>query len=151
MNNDQIFLTSGKIFTEIYSQELVPWREDLVFSSLFSITSWAKINPIRTSYFYYSHSFLDIFIFHNHQTSKPFCVLNWHATNFQTKALEYFNYPNFLLVWFPFSYLSFNYDPQKQSDIKTCTNSHCDICGNFVYNLKQTKIPKKIHNHNVLW
>lgn len=110
-----------------------------------------KFSHLSEIFDHYSHSFLDIFIFHNHQTSKPFCVLNWHATNFQTKALEYFNYPNFLLVWFPFSYLSFNYDPQKQSDIKTCTNSHCDICGNFVYNLKQTKIPKKIHNHNVLW
>ena len=53
VNNFQIFLISGKIVIEIYSQELVPWREDLVFASLFSITSWAKISPIRISYFYY--------------------------------------------------------------------------------------------------
>lgn len=89
------------------------------------------------------------FIFHG-QTWKPLCVLNRYATNFQTKALEYFNYTNFLLVWFPFSYLCFNCDPQKQPGIETYTNSHCDICGNFAYNLKQTKIPKKFLNHNIL-
>ena len=45
----------------------------------------------------------------------------------------------------------FYYYPQRQQGIETSINSHCDICGDFAYNLKQTKKPKKFLNHNTIW
>lgn len=45
----QTILISGKIDIEIYSQWLLPWREDLITRALFFLTSWARNSTIKHS------------------------------------------------------------------------------------------------------